>query len=120
LINDYLEIENSEGMPNLSDSAIALEFIMSVKTGVRNLAIAVTEAASPEVKSVLRKQLNLTLDLHDDLSQLMVNKGWLYPYDVNEQFMLDMKSAEMAARIGGWKLFPEDTSRLGTFATPYK
>lgn len=31
MIHDYLEIENAEGMPEMADSAVALEFLMSIK-----------------------------------------------------------------------------------------
>ncbi|MGE5403894.1 MAG: spore coat protein [Candidatus Saccharibacteria bacterium] len=118
--NDYLEIENAEGMPGLADSAIALEFLLSVKTGIRNCAIAISEATTPKVRMSLRTQLDNTVNLHEELSNLMIGKGWLHPYDVNNQFQLDMKSSHLAKQIANMPLFPGDTSRLGNFATPHK
>lgn len=120
MINDYLEIENAEGMPNLADGTIAMEFLLSAKTGVKTYAIALTEATSSEVRTTLTSQLRDALSLYSEISDLMIRKGWLHPYNLEEQFQLDLKSSQMALTIAGLELFPGPTDRLGTFATPYK
>ncbi|WNS80204.1 spore coat protein [Domibacillus sp. DTU_2020_1001157_1_SI_ALB_TIR_016] len=119
-MNDYLDPINSVGMPELADSAIALEFLTSVKNGVRNCAIAITEAATPEVRSVLIKHLEQGIDLHGEVTELMLHKGWLYPYDVDKQMQLDIKSAETTVDIARLPLFPTNTNRKGLFPTPPK
>lgn len=116
--NDYLEIENAEGMPGLVDSTIALNFLLTAKNGIRNCAIALTEIADPQARTEVRKMLNASIDLHAQISELMMKKGWFHPYQVNEQFKLDKISAQTALQIANLQLFPGDTSRLGTFATP--
>lgn len=116
--NDYLELENSEGMPGLVDSTIALSFLLNVKSGIRNCAIALTEIADPEARTAVRSMLEAQIDLHGEVSRLMMDKGWFHPYEVNEQFALDKMSAQAALQIANLQLFPGDTSRLGTFATP--
>lgn len=116
--NDYLEIENADGMPGLVDSTIALEFLLTIKTGIRNIAVALTEIEDVEARTSIRKMLNDTINLHAEVSELMIAKGWLHPYDVKEQFKLDKVSAKTALQIANLELFPGDTSRLGTFATP--
>lgn len=120
MINDYLEIRNSEGMPKLVDSTIALNFLLSAKTGVRNCAIALTEAVTPEVRNVLKQQLDSAIDMHEKIYKLMINKKWFHPYNLNEQFKMDMESSNTVVQIAGYNLFPCDTSRLGMFATPEK
>ncbi|MBC2723608.1 MAG: spore coat protein [Desulfosporosinus sp.] len=116
--NDYLEIENSDGMPGLVDSTIALNFLLTAKSGIRNCAVALTEIADPEARTEVRKMLNVAIDLHAEISNLMMKKGWFQPYQVSEQFKLDKMSAQAALQIANMQLFPGDTSRLGTFATP--
>ncbi len=116
--NDYLEIQNAEGMPGLVDSTVALDFLLAVKSGMRNCGIALTEIADPVSRATVHNLLNETIDLHAQLSDLMISKGWLHPYDVNEQFHLDKISAQTALQIASLDLFPGNTSRLGTFATP--
>jgi similar to spore coat protein len=119
-VNDYLDPINSVGMPELADSAIALEFLLSVKNGVRNCAVAITESATPEVRSVLIKHLEQGIDLHGEVTELMLHKGWLHPYDVDKQVQMDIKSAETAVDIARLPLFPNNTNRKGLFPTPPK
>lgn len=115
---DYLDPELSIDMPDKADSAIALDFLLTAKTGVRNYAMALTECTTPEVRSALRRQMEAAIDLHGQISDLMITKKWLHPYNVDDQVQLDMKSAQLAVNVAGMALFPQDTDRLGTFATP--
>ncbi|PLR98747.1 spore coat protein [Bacillus sp. T33-2] len=118
--NDFLDPINSVDMPDQADSAIALDFLLSVKNGVRNYAYAITETATPALKQALRNQMEAALDLHEEIANLMISKGWLHPYNVRDQVEVDLKSADTAVKIANLTLFPRDTDRLGTFATPYK
>ncbi len=117
-MNDYLELESAEGMPGLVDSTIALTFMLNVKSGIRNCAIALTELADPGAREEIRNMLDSQIDLHTQVSELMMKKGWFHPHQVDEQFKIDMMSARAALQIASLELFPGDTSRLGTFATP--
>jgi len=120
MINDYLEVENAEGMPALADATFALDFLLSAKTGVQNYVLALAEATRPEVRKALLNQLNSAVALHGEITDLMLAQSWLYPHDLSKQAELDLKSTQMALQIAGLDLFPGDTSRLGTFATPFK
>lgn len=116
--NDYLEIENSNGMPGMVDSTIALSFLINVKSGIRNCAIALNEIADTEARAQIRNILDAQIDLHSEVSNLMMSKGWFHPYQVDEQLKLDKISSKTALQIANLDLFPGNTSRLGTFATP--
>lgn len=120
MINDYLELRNAEGMPKLVDASMSMAFLLNVKSGVRNCAIALTEATTPEVRTTLQSQLDTGLNLHEELTNMMINKGWLNPVDMDKQFQMDMESSQTISQIASMNLFPGDTSRLGTFATPEK
>jgi similar to spore coat protein len=117
---DYLDPQGAEHMPEMADSSFALDFLLSIKSGIHTYAIALTETASPELRKALYRQMELSIDLHGEISDLMISKGWLYPHDVGKQVELDLKSADMAVNIAGMNLFPNDTDRLGMFATPNK
>ena len=119
-MEDYLDPINSVGMPELTDSGVALEFLLTVKTGVRTLSIALTETASPALQKLLRTQLNVMMDLYFEISELMMKKQWLQPYDLNNQKELDIKSAENAISIANLDLFPKNMNRKGLFPTPPK
>lgn len=116
--NDYLEIDNADGMPGLVDSTIAMELLMSVKTGLRNSALALTEIEDREARDAIRDMLNDSITFHGEVTDLLIAKGWLHPYETNEQFKIDSVAAKTALRIAELDLFPGNTSRLGTFATP--
>jgi spore coat protein CotF len=120
MINDYLEVRNSEGMPKLVDTMMSTAFLLNTKNSVRNCAIALTEAASPEVRTVLRNELNSALRMHEAIYTMMINKGWFHPMNLDKQFQMDLESSTTASQIAAMNLFPGDTSRLGTFATPGK
>ncbi|MED1471242.1 spore coat protein [Bacillus salipaludis] len=50
-MEDFLDPRNAEGMPNLADSAFAMDFLLSVKTGIRNYSFAITETTNPELRT---------------------------------------------------------------------
>ena len=116
MINDFMEVENAEGMPELADSALAMEFLISIKTGIRNAAFALTEAYTPDVRDEFYHQLKAGIKLQEELMQLMFKKDWLNPYEMKEQYIMDEKSVKAALMIGSLKLFPGDTSRMGMMA----
>jgi len=118
--NDYLDPINAEGMPALADAMFALDFVMAAKNGVRNCAFALSECATPEARAVVHRLLQQAIAMHDEITQLSIAKGWLKPYQITEQFAMDLKSADTAYKLGQFEFFPGDTSRLGTFATPFK
>lgn len=119
-MKDYLDPRNAEGMPNLADSAFAMDFLLSVKNGIRNYGFALTETASPELRKVLTKQMEAAMDLHGEIADLMIEKGWLNPNDFKTQYEVDLKAAETAVQIAELNLYPIDTDRRGMFATPEK
>lgn len=119
-MEDYLDPRNAEGMPNLADSTFAMDFLLSIKNGIRNYGFAITETADTKLRNVLQKQMEAGIELHEELSNLMIKKGWLHPYEFKEQVPIDLKAAKTAIQIAELNLFPIDTDRLGMFATPDK
>lgn len=119
-MQDYLDPINSVGMPELTDAGVALEFLLTTKTGIRNLSIALTETASPALQKIMRTQLNVMIDLYFEISELMMKKEWLKPFNLEGQKELDIKSAENAISIAQLELFPKNMNRKGMFPTPPK
>ncbi|MDQ0159751.1 spore coat protein [Alkalibacillus salilacus] len=117
-MNDYLDPINSVGMPEQIDSAIAIHLLVTVKELIRNYSVALTEAASPEVRTMLRNQMDAAIDFQKEVIDLMMVKKWFHPYDVSEQQILDLKAAQTAVDIAGLTLFPENNNRKGLFPTP--
>ncbi|KIY23356.1 MULTISPECIES: spore coat protein [Mesobacillus] len=117
---DYLDPQGAEHMPEMADASFALDFLLGIKNGIHTYGIALTETANGDLRKIFYKQMEQAIDLHAEISDLMIEKGWFYPHDVGKQMELDLKSADMAISIGKMELFPMDTDRLGMFATPNK
>lgn len=112
---DYLDPSNALNMPEMADMTFAMDFLIRVKEGVRNTAIALTETASDSARTILRSQLHQGIALHQEISDLMMRKKWFHPYELNEQYKLDQLGAINAVQMAQMKLFPDDTSRKGMF-----
>lgn len=83
----------------LDDLAIATDFLVTAKAAVRNLAVAITETATPEVKKLLRRELDIAIDTHDKIAQYMIKKEMYHPYDINGQVEHDLKKADIALEL---------------------
>ncbi|RXT13676.1 spore coat protein [Ammoniphilus sp. CFH 90114] len=82
-------IEYLTGMDTLTDQVIASDLLLSSKTGIIQYAMALTEAATEEVRLILNKQLEYEIEVHERMTAYMVDKGWYHPYDISEQFAVD-------------------------------
>ena len=102
-------------MPELADTTFAMDLLLRAKEGVRNIAVALTEAASPDVRTLLRNQLMQGIAMHQKITELMTNKKWFHPYELSEQYKLDQLSANNTLKIGQRNLFPAETNRKGMF-----
>ena len=112
---DYLDPINALHVPELADTTFAMDFLLRAKEGVRNIAVALTEAASPDVRALLRNQLMQGIAMHQEITELMINKKWFHPYELSEQYKLDQLSANNTLMIGKMNLFPVETNRKGMF-----
>jgi similar to spore coat protein len=84
----------------MDDQTIATDLLLSAKSGVRSLAVAITETATPEIKKLLKKELDMAIDLHDKIAQYMIEKEMYHAYDIKEQVSQDLKNAKEAMKIG--------------------
>lgn len=83
----------------LDDMAIATDFLVTAKAAVRNLAVAITETATPEVKKLLRRELDTAIDTHDKIAQYMIKNEMYHAYNVDEQVEHDLKKADIALEL---------------------
>jgi similar to spore coat protein len=87
-------LQNMAGMSGMTDQVIATDFFISAKSGVRNIAFAITETATPELKAALREQLRAAVETHEAISVYMVEKKYYHPYNLNEQRQVDIIAAK--------------------------
>ncbi|MEV5026582.1 spore coat protein [Paenibacillus sp. LPE1-1-1.1] len=89
-------LEHLTGMNTMSDQIIASDYLISIKSGVRNYAMAVTEAGTPEIKAVLTVQLDEMINMHEQIMSYMIDRGWYHPWHMNEQIQLDLQNIQTA------------------------
>lgn len=92
-------VQNLTGTDALTDQVIATDFLIAAKTGVKTCAMAITESATPEVRTFLQGQLQQAVALHGDITALMMKRGWYHPYNAREQINLDIQRAETALNL---------------------
>lgn len=89
-------LEHLTGMHTMTDQVIAMDFLITAKSGVRNYAMAVTEAGTQEIKATLSKQLDEAIDTHEKIAKYMMEQGWYHPWNMKEQIQFDLKNIETA------------------------
>lgn len=87
-------LENLTGMNILSDQTIASDLLIGSKTGVRNLAYAITETASPQLREVLKRHLNDAITSHEKITNYMMNQNWYPAYNVDQLIQMDLQTAQ--------------------------
>ncbi|GAA0133998.1 spore coat protein [Paenibacillus sp. YSY-4.3] len=92
-------IEYITGMNKLTDEVVAMDLLINAKSGVKNYAMAVTECVTPEIKTVLMKQLEEAIDTHETILTYMMDRGLYHPYNINEQIQLDLRNIQTALNI---------------------
>ncbi|MGG4554547.1 spore coat protein [Paenibacillus humicus] len=92
-------LEYITGMNKLTDEVIAMDLLINAKSGVRNYAMAVTECITPEIKTMLAKQLEEAIDTHEMILTYMMERNLYHPYNVNEQIQLDLQNIQTAMNI---------------------
>ncbi|ALC90371.1 spore gernimation protein GerQ [Bacillus sp. FJAT-18017] len=93
-------LQNLIGMGGMTDQVIAMDFLITSKSGIRNLAAVITETGTPEVRAALKEQLHDAIQTHTAISEFMTAKGYYYPTDLSKQFQLDLSTSETALTLG--------------------
>ena len=70
-----------------------------VTKAVHSYAVALTEAASPKVRKVLKSQLDTAIKTHQKIADYMIENEMYHPYDIDEQVEHDMKKSEIARNL---------------------
>lgn len=89
-------IEYLTGLNILTDQVIATDLLLSAKNGVRNYAMGITEAVTPEIRATLEQQLEQNIDFYEQISSYMIHQGWYQPWLIGEQLQMDLKNAQIA------------------------
>ncbi len=61
--------------------------------------MAATEAGTPEVKAILTRHLEEAIDMHEQISRYMMEKGWYHPWNTDEQVRFNLQNIDTALRL---------------------
>lgn len=92
-------LQTMMGMGGMTEQIIATDFLLAAKAGVRNYAVAVSEAATPLVRDILRRHLYAALENHEKITAYMMNNGYYHVHDPKEQLALDLESARTVLQL---------------------
>ncbi|MBC2581335.1 spore coat protein [Clostridium sp. DJ247] len=84
------------GTTTLTDQNIASDFLNAAKAGIRNCAWAISEAATPEVRDALHKQLDDAIATHEKITRYMLDKKYYLAYNPEEQIRADIEASNKA------------------------
>jgi similar to spore coat protein len=91
--------QNMTGMGAMTEQVVATDFLLSAKTGVKTLALAITETSTPEVRETLKQYLNDAIDTHEQIFKYMVDKGYYHPHNLTDQLNVDLQAAQTALNL---------------------
>jgi spore coat protein F len=100
LLQFYTEAPRDERMHMMDDTGFYAGNLLSLaKTMVRNYAIAITETATPALREVLVKQINMAIMLHAQVYYYMYERGYYPSYNLDQLLTNDVSLANKALRM---------------------
>ena len=87
-------MNNTANTNILSDEVIAADLLVASKKSITSYAAALAEAASPQVRELLKKQLAQAITMHERVFNYVANKGNYLAYDLNSQLQMDLQNAQ--------------------------
>jgi len=92
-------LHNLAGMAGMTDQVIATDYLISIKSGIRNLSFAITETATPELREAFREQLRAAVEAHENISEYLIEMGFYHPHNLGEQIRVDLDTADTALNL---------------------
>lgn len=78
------------------DGFYAGDLLAFKKTAVRNYSVAITETATPQLRAVLKKQINQAIDGHAEIFNYMYSKSMYPSYNLHDILQNDVNLANKA------------------------
>ncbi|WP_315071720.1 spore coat protein [uncultured Clostridium sp.] len=75
------DLFGNDNTTTLTEKDIAQDMIKDSKFTVTSLSAAAAEAVNPELREILRCQLDKAVTEHFNLSDMVINKGWYQAQD---------------------------------------
>ena len=92
-------MQNMTGMGAMTEQVVATDFLIATKSGIKNLALAITETSTKEIRDTLKQYLNDAIDTHEKISNYMISKGYYLPDDLSKQLEMDLTASQTAMNL---------------------
>jgi spore coat protein CotF len=99
-----MTMQGNNQQPNkISDFDLMTELNQCIKQSASQLTTAILESSNPQVRQQMQSALQRSLQHHQQLSQLMTQKGYYKPLPADQQMLqVAQEQIEMAnAQVGG-------------------
>jgi similar to spore coat protein len=83
----------------LTDQMIAFDLLNDAKAGVKIYAAAITDATTPAIRNVLKKQLDQTIAFQEQVGSYISEHGWYNAYDAGAQLVMDADMTDNTLRL---------------------
>lgn len=83
----------------LKDQTIATDMLLTTKCAIKDLAVAITEAATPEVRTFLTQEFNNAVSFQESLFAYMQSKGLYNAFNIKQQIQTDIQNATTALNL---------------------
>lgn len=87
-------IQNMAGLGDITEQVVAADIMLAAKSGIKNYAAALSETATPHLRSILKSQLNDAINIHEKITNYMLDKGYYDAYNPTDQIQADVSTAE--------------------------
>jgi similar to spore coat protein len=92
-------LQGLAGMVGMTERVIASDFLISSKSAVRNLAFAITETATPELRAALREELKAAVETHARITDYMVASGYYHPHHLGEDINVRLQDVDTVLEL---------------------
>lgn len=80
-----MESGTTNATGSITDQVSATSLLTSAKAGVKSCATLTIESATPEVRQAFQRFLQDYLRTQEELTQLMIKRGWYHPFAAPDQ-----------------------------------
>ena len=81
--------QNNNNSASTQDIALAYDMLKDSKSCIAGIARAATESTNNQIRQFYDTALDLSVDHHFQLADLLISKGWYQPWDVAQLLQSD-------------------------------
>ncbi|MFC2949806.1 spore coat protein [Virgibacillus sediminis] len=83
------------------DQTIVTDMLFESKAGIKDIATAISETTSSDIRSLLREELRTAIQHQEQIYSFMQEHGLYDSYDISKQIEKDVRNADMAINQTG-------------------